>query len=95
MSDTVWPADSNEESPPRQGDKNALVEAEEPRPSIAGQIGDCVSKSRSRYGEVLLRIKLHFFETVSTIVVLALFTQFALRELRPVIMSIRSLFHAP
>jgi hypothetical protein len=48
-----------------------------------------------RYPELLAKIKLYVFETISTVVVLALFTQFALHEIRPAINAIFSFFRSP
>lgn len=48
-----------------------------------------------RYPELLAQIKLYVFETISTIVVLVLFPQFALHEIRPAINAVCSLFRSP
>jgi hypothetical protein len=43
----------------------------------------------------LTRFKLRYFEVVSTIVVLILFTDFAFHEIRPIVSAIYHYFHAP
>ena len=48
-----------------------------------------------RYPELLAQIKLCAFETISTIVVLVLFAQFALHEIRPAINAIFTFFRSP
>jgi len=54
-----------------------------------------VSTSQSRYDQFLTKFKLRYFETVSTITVLILFTAFVVHELRPVIASIWAALHGP
>lgn len=62
---------------------------------FAGRIEDVVPKTPSRFETSLVRFKLRYFETVSTIVVLVLFTAFAFHEIRPVIEAIWRFFHVP
>lgn len=54
-----------------------------------------MSRTRSRYTEVLAQIKLHYFETVAAIVVIVFLTAFAIHELREAIQMIVSDFRAP
>jgi hypothetical protein len=56
---------------------------------------DTVPQRLRRYPELLAQIKLYAFETISTIVVLVLFAQFALHEIRPAINAIFNYFRSP
>ena len=47
------------------------------------------------YSQFLTAIKLHAFETISTLVILVLLVDFALKEIRPALKRIRAFFHAP
>jgi hypothetical protein len=54
-----------------------------------------VAKAPSRYSRFLLQLKLHALETVGTLFVLALLTDFALKELHPIVVSIWHTLHSP
>ncbi|MFY9744247.1 MAG: hypothetical protein WA252_20300 [Candidatus Sulfotelmatobacter sp.] len=54
-----------------------------------------MSNRLSRYPHLLLQIKLYAFETVSTIVVLVLLADFAIKELQPIVRSIMTLWQSP
>jgi hypothetical protein len=43
----------------------------------------------------LVRFKLRYFEIVSTVVILILFTDFAFHEIRPIIKAMWDFFHSP
>jgi hypothetical protein len=74
----------------------AVASDERPNhPLFAGRIGDVVSNQRPRYHEFLLQLKLYAFETISTIVVLVLLADFAIKEIHPIIRSIWNLLRAP
>lgn len=53
-----------------------------------------MSKPSPGFESSLLRFKLRYFEIVSTLVVLVLFTAFAIHEIRPFIKAIWDFFHA-
>ena len=54
-----------------------------------------MSKPRVDLDKSLVRFKLRYFEIVSTLVVLVLFTSFAFHEIQPVIMAIWRFFGTP
>ncbi len=54
-----------------------------------------MSGRRHSYEEILLKAKLYAFETISTLVVIGLLLDFAIKELQPVIHSLWHLLHAP
>jgi len=54
-----------------------------------------VAKLPSRYSHFLLQLKLYAFETISTIIVLVLLADFAIKEIHPIIKAIWMLLHAP
>lgn len=54
-----------------------------------------MAQQRSRYSQFLVELKLNAFETVSTLVVLVLLADFALKEIMPIMQAVLHLFHAP
>ena len=54
-----------------------------------------MSNHRPRYSRFLLQLKLHAIETVTTLVVLALLVDFAIKELHPIVASIRNVLRSP
>jgi len=54
-----------------------------------------VSNLRGRYSHFLLQLKLYAFETISTIIVLVLLADFAIKEIHPILKAIWGLLHAP
>jgi hypothetical protein len=47
------------------------------------------------YSQFLTALKLHAFETITTLIILILLVDFALKEIRPALKRIRDFFHAP
>lgn len=62
--------------------------------SIAGN-RRIVTKPGSRYSQFLTSIKLHYFETIQTVVFLGLLTDFAFLELRPFFRTLWDFFTGP
>jgi hypothetical protein len=61
----------------------------------AGGQGDYMSNPRGRYFQILHEVKKYAFETAFTLVFLALLTDFTLKELHPIAISIWYTLHAP
>jgi hypothetical protein len=47
------------------------------------------------YSQFLTAFKLYAFETITSIIVIVLLIDFAIKELRPALRRIRDFFHAP
>jgi hypothetical protein len=54
-----------------------------------------VSKRSFDYHQFLITLKLYVFETITTIVIILLLLDFAIKELYPIFEHIRHLFHTP
>ena len=50
---------------------------------------------RGRYSRFLLQLNLYAFETISTVIVLVLLVDFAIKEIHPILKAIWNLLDAP